>query len=329
VKSARWIATEVTLAVISTTIGWFLPDGLNALARLAGQSTLTLNPIERLLSAMVIFLFTVTLQLLLFVRSEIQDLRKDIPNVIEGALAEKAGSALDYSLLRVLLNGLDTKPESLLHVRTLLRSVSTALSNAHPDTRQAHTLMLERAITAAALEVNKLGTSGLEADLMNHLEVTRRLTEDARTYVQIQRRVFMVPDEWTQEWLRIVRTLSEQKTSCTYIVVIDRSELIKERKRTESMNRFLSRQGWQFKFCDLRDVLDTFGGQLPTDWNVELIDDKVIKLHEIPSGRYQGGTMLKMLLFSFDPRSDLGRYITYVCKSAEKVSAATFSPNTK
>jgi hypothetical protein len=282
-----------------------------------------------MLSAMVIFVFTASLQLLLFVRTEIQNLKAEIPVVIDRVLTEKTGPALDYSLLRILLNSLDNDSRSLPQIQALLRALSVALSNSHPDLRGAHSLVLERAVVAASLQAEKLGTDGLEADILDHLEVTRRLSEDAKAYVQIQRRAFRVPGEWTQEWMRLARQLSDKNIPCTYILLMQRSDLTRERDRVESMSRFLSRLGWHFDFCDLGDVLDAFGGKLPTECNIEIIDNRIVKLHEIPTGRYQGGVQLKMFLFPLDRRTPLGRYVTYICDSAHKVTSASFAANTR
>jgi hypothetical protein len=310
-RGARWIIAEAVLAVIAVGAGWIIPDGLNFLAARLGQQTLTVTATERLLAAMVVFMFTVSLQLVIAVRSETKSLRDDLPIAVERVLLAKTATAVDDTLLRLMIDGLDASPMSLVHTRRLIRSMVATLARANIHLRDAHAIVLERAVSDASRKVEHLTSDGLEADIADHLEVTRRIADGASTYLQIQRRAFLVPDEWTQEWIRFTKQLAASGTNCEYIVVLDKASAVADIRKLESMDRLLTDHGWTFRVCDLRDVLDSFGGVLPTEWNLEVINNEVVKLHEIP-GRYQGGIMPRMLLFDLAQKSDLRRYIKSV-----------------
>ncbi|WP_336215018.1 hypothetical protein [Nonomuraea sp. LPB2021202275-12-8] len=327
-KGGRWVATEAVIAASSMSIGWLIPDGLSLAAQLLGQPPLVVTPVVRLLSAMVTFMFAVSLQLMLFMRSQIRALQAGIPETVATALGQATGPALDSSLLRVLLDNLNGSQASLPGTYALLRSVTGVLTRGHVHLRDAYAMVIERALTGAEREIEKLESGGLEADILDHLEVTQRLCEGAQTYLQIQRRAFMVPEEWTQEWMRFLTSLPARGATCEYIVLLDRTTLIQERARLESMNRYLTRSGWSFKYCDLRDVSDSFGGVLPTEWNTEVIDERVIKLHEMPRGQYHGGARLRMLVYVFGQKADMQRYIQCVRRSARRFTPALFTSGT-
>lgn len=86
------------------------------------------------------------------------------------------------------------------------------------------------------------------------------------------------------------------------------------------MNSYLSQRGFTFKCCVLEDVQDSLGGTLPTQENVEVFDNKIIKLQSPPAGVYKGGIALKMTLFDISQRDDISRFVNYVTNFAEKFS---------
>jgi hypothetical protein len=324
VKSLRWIAIEALLAATSIVFGWVIPDGLNRLAHVLGQPSATVDSTERLLSSMVVFLFTVSLQLMLFVRSEIRALQEQVPRSIDNALAQQTGPALDNSLLRVILDGIDSNPSGLRHTQALLRSIARVLARAHSYLRDAEAVIIERAVANAGREIELLSHEGLEVDIRDHIEVSRRLAEDAKSYLQIQRKVFLVPQDWTGEWMRFVASLPPRGTKCEYIVLRDVASMAHERKKLESMNDYLTKVGWNFYYCDLQDVLDSFGGILPTDWNLEIIDNKIAKLQDMRADKYQGGIKLRMLLYPLAERTDLQNFVHVVSQSAHRFPGKLF-----
>lgn len=324
-KSMRWIFTEAILSITSITVGWLIPDGLNRVALLLGQPHPAPSATERLLSTMVVFLFTSTLQLILFVRSEVRNLREAVPDIVGTALADQTGAALDSSLLRIMLEGVNTNSSTLAQTRLISRSIANILGRAHAYLRDAEAVVIERAISNLSHEVELLSHDGLQVDIRDHIEISRRLSANSNTYLQIQRKTFLVPQEWTREWMDFASRLPASGTKCQYIVLVDESTLVSDRLKLESMNRFLSKAGWNFSYCALQDILDSLGGILPTEWNVEVIDGKVVKLQELATSRYQGGIKLRLLLFTLSQRNDLGNFASVVVRYSKKFSPDLFT----
>jgi hypothetical protein len=106
-------------------------------------------------------------------------------------------------------------------------------------------------------------------------------------------------------------------TSCEYVVLMPRQEIDAQFAKLDSMERFLTKASWSFKVCDLEDVLDSLGGVLPTDWNLDVFEEKVVKLQELPAGRYQGGVTLRMRLFELHQQPDLRRFVGSVAALAK------------
>ena len=90
------------------------------------------------------------------------------------------------------------------------------------------------------------------------------------------------------------------------------------------MGKYLSAHHWEFLYCDLQDVLDSFGGVLPTNWNLEVFDNLLVKVQETPAGYYQGGIKLKVALHGLDERPELLRMNAAVSRHAKRYSPGLF-----
>jgi hypothetical protein len=196
------------------------------------------------------------------------------------------------------------------------------LSPARGYVREAYLVFVERALATVSRDLLRLSGAGLEVDIADHIEITRRLAAGSGNFTQIQRRAFLVPDEWTQDWMRLVSTLPSTGTRCAYVVLMDRAEAASQMDKLDSMDRFLTKAGWSFEYCDLRDVLDSLGGVLPTEWNLDVFEGKVAKLQESPAGRYQGGVRLRMTMFDLQQEPDLRRFVDSVGTFARPHSTA-------
>jgi hypothetical protein len=122
--------------------------------------------------------------------------------------------------------------------------------------------------------------------------------------------------------MQLIDQLPARGVKCEYVVLMDHPTMRAERERLRSMEQFLTPRGWSFKYCDLQDVLDSFGGALPTSWNLDVFDNKIVKLQETPAGRYHGGVRLKMAIFDLAHGAELRRLVTWVARIAQPYAVA-------
>jgi hypothetical protein len=315
-RSVRWFVVETLIAIIAAFLGWLLPDGLNHVAILFGQPRLNATPSERLLSAVVAIFLTTTLQLIIAVREGMRTMQEELPSNFR--------RTLDSSTLTLLLNSANV-PHGVESIQRIARAAVSLIVQGKADLSDARAVVVERALTNATQDVRVLEGAGLEIDLFDNNEITQRLAAECHFYRQIQRRAYLVPGEWTQTWMRFVAELGVKPISCEYIVLMEHATFIGERKKLDSMNEYLSAHEWDFYYCDLQDVLDSFGGVLPTEWNLEVFDHRVVKLQESPSGAYHGGVRLKVALYGLDERAELQRLNAAVTRHAKKYSPALFA----
>jgi hypothetical protein len=316
-RIGRWLLIEAAVAMCAAVVGWLLPDGLNLLSRAFGQPPLAVSPIERLLAALVTFMFATSLQVTLRIGTEIRKAQETFPATIETAIMSKAGQVVDASVARILLGMAVADPATLLRIGGLLRSAVEPVAHAHSYLQDAYAVIIERALANASHEMQKVTGGGLEVDIADHVEITHRLAERYGAYVHIQRRAFLVPAEWTKQWMQMIDNLPKRAIKCEYVVLLDRRTLVEERVRLQSMHLFLKARDWSFRYCDLQDVLDSFGGKLPTTWNLDVFGDEVVKLQETPAGRYHGGVRLRMAIFDLSHGAELRRMVTCVARFAQ------------
>jgi hypothetical protein len=183
----------------------------------------------------------------------------------------------------------------------------------------AYSVILERSASQVADRLRELAGKGVEVDLFDHLETTRRLIGRSQSYIQIQRKAFLVPDEWTVEWMRLVDEIARGGTKCQYIVLMTKPAMQSELVKLRSMCAYLTKRKFIFALCDEYAVLDALGGKMPTKGNVEVFDDTVVKLQSVPDGQYQGGITLNMVLNDLREREDLRRFVAAVTRLAQKM----------
>jgi hypothetical protein len=315
-KSIRWFVMETLIAVTSAVLGWLLPDGLNRLAVILQQPPLTVTPIDRLLSAMVVFVFATSLQLIITTREGMRAMQHELPVSIQ--------KVLDSSVLRLFLDNIAQSPHGVVSMERIATAAVSPLAQGHIGLLDARAVIVERALTNATQDIRLLGGAGLEVDIFDNNEITLRLASDCHSYRQIQRKAYQVPGEWTQTWMRFVAELGAKAVSCEYIVLMDRASFVSDRKKLDSMNQYLSEHHWDFYYCDLQDVLDSFGGVLPTEWNLEVFDLRIVKLQETLAGFYHGGVRLRVALYGLDERAELRRLDAAVTRNAKKYSPKLF-----
>lgn len=188
-------------------------------------------------------------------------------------------------------------------------------------------VFLEREFASLSGRLNELFSDGTLIDIADHVRMTRRLCANAETYLQIQRRAFRVPDEWTNEWCEFLEYLGHnKKIRKKYVVVLNQNEMTSSIERLNSMDRYLSQERVEFYVCDLERVRDALGGVLPTNRVIELFDKSVIKAADLPTGRYRGGNMLGMSVYDAAKRPDLMKYIEAVEAGSKSVREIRTQP---
>jgi hypothetical protein len=263
-----------------------------------------------------VFLFVTTLQLIIAVRDGARNLQQELPSNVE--------KVLDSSVLQLFLNNVAKHPQGVMSMERIMKAALSPLTYGNLGLFDARAVVVERALVNATQDVRLLSGAGLEVDIFDNNEITMRLAADCHSYRQIQRKAYQVPGEWTQTWMRFVAELGAKAISCQYIVLMERDTFVNERKRLDSMDKYLTKHHWDFYYCDLQDVLDSFGGVLPTEGNLEVFDLRILKLQETPSGSYHGGVRLIVSLQGLDEREELRRLNADVTKHAKRYSPALF-----
>jgi hypothetical protein len=315
-KSARWFVIEIVVAIMSSILGWLLPDGLNYVAHILQQKSLAVTPVERFLSALVIFLFVTTIQLIITTRETANSILEELPMNIQ--------KLLDKSVLSIFLDRIAQSPQGIESMERIVAAAMSPLSYGNIALIDARAVIIERALASATQDIQLISNTGLDVDIFDNNEITMRLASRCYSYKQIQRKAYQVPGEWTQTWMRFVAELGAKQVSCEYVVLIDRQTAVDNRKKLDSMQKYLCAHNWTFYYCDLKDVLDSLGGVLPTDWNLEVFDRQIIKIQETPAGFYHGGIRLKVALYGLDERAEMRRMAEAVAKHSRKYPAGLF-----
>ncbi len=323
-NNIKWIFKGIIIALASGVFAWFFNDGLNWILQSFGLATFPTNPLTKVLSFFSIFLFMTGADLMVNIRAETNNYKKEISDSISTSLITNAGMAIDNSLLRVIWPGLDVNPKSLLRIIAITRSLIYPLTKISGRLLDAYSVVIERDIHAYAENIQKLGSDGFSVDIADHIETSKRLARDANSYVQIQRKTFLVPDEWTSEWRFFVDWMSQHSIPSKYIVLIDEETLIKNKAKLESMNKFLTQRRWSFLYCNLDHVKDSLGGKLPTEDNVEVFDNEILKIQGLPKGVYQGGIKLNMRFLELAKNDDFRRFLQTISNFSQEYSLSLY-----
>ncbi len=318
-NAARWIGRSAFLFALSFAVGWFIPDGLGRLGSMFGGSDLSITSTDRLLSFFVVFMFLTAVDLMIWLRGEIRALRESIPLAVRRVLLADTSTALDGSLLQVMFDGFRANPANHSHMVTLLRSFFVVMARVPSNLLAGYSVILERSIQTLDKSLHQLAGEGLVGDIRDTVEITKRLAERSQSYLQIQRRAFRVPEEWTKEWMQLVEALGKQSIACEYIVLLPRDRLDVDLAKLESMDAYLTGHNWRFRYCEVEAVLNSLGGALPTDRVVEVFDNRIAKLQELPDGRYRGGIKLKMTVIDLEQRGDVRHFVTCILNSATRL----------
>lgn len=314
----RWLGVSILLFCLSAVLSLFLPNGFNWLMALFGENPVVITPTIRLYWFLFIFLFLRGVETTFWARSEFTRLFAKFSNSFDESITRKLDDLLSRSLLRFFWPSVGTNSEQFLLLSNRFHTLMSPLVSIHASLLPAYSVLIERRIQEFENQISRISTTGCTADIATHIAISRRLTADASAYLQIQRRAFRAPEEWTQEWCEFVTDLSRQRISCQYIVLADRTLLVAERERLCSMEKYLRERRFVFGFCDAKHVEDSLGGTLPTDDVVEVFDNNAVKLAALPEGKYRGGIHLNLILTRLAQRDDLRKMVECVVRGSER-----------
>jgi hypothetical protein len=321
--STKWILISIVLFILSTAIGWLIPDGLNWISQLLHRPTITISPTDRLFSFMLAFAFMTSIELIIWVRTEFHEMKSELPQLVRTTLERCTTSALDESLFQIFWKELKENPEVNSEIRKLLNLFMESIIPMISDPFfVAYSVIIEKLVRKTSSEIQTLRGGIYTVDVADHLEITRRLSQHCTRYIQIQRKAYLVPDDWTNEWMRFIDFLSTQPISCEYVVLMDKQSLKQNKEKLDSMNLFLTKRKVAFKCCDLTHVLDSLGGSLPMESIVESFDDKYVKTQDFKGDKYQGGIKVRVTLINLAQRSDVLQFINCVQKFAQKYDSS-------
>jgi hypothetical protein len=186
------------------------------------------------------------------------------------------------------------------------------LSNVPPSLIEAYSVLVEKGLQDIESTIDALDGAGLEVDINQHIEISRRCAQTAASFVTINRAAFLVPDEWTRDWCQFVDELGAQRISKEYIVLMSKQDLADAAPKIQTMQTYLSKRGWTLRTCDVVDLRESFGGVLPTEANVDVIDGRVAKLQQPPAGGYRGGIKLTLTIVDLNRSPELRRFVSRV-----------------
>lgn len=328
-RGPSWIIKSALAFIGSFVAGWFLPDGLNWLVDRLGEEQFEVSPLIRFFSFLISFVIVSSVELLLWTRRELASgldaIRSEVQGAVAAAIPTAVGRGLSESavlnaqgaVLAALVPVLTRTPADGPLVAGHISRFSAVLQQVPEGLLHGYSVIVDRELTALETRVSGVANHGHPVDIVDHVEMTRQLAQRSRTFTQINRRAFQVPEEWTAEWIRLVAELGQRpELARTYIVLISEAQITVQSGLLARMDAYLRNHNWDFKVCAEETIQDSLGGTLPTDQNIDAFDGGIVKLQAVPSGRYRGGIMLTLTLTRLGPNSSLQRFIRSVVDNA-------------
>jgi hypothetical protein len=311
-ETRTWLLVFSATFIASVAVGWFLPDGLNQLARLLDQPEVPTSALTRFFSFLLVFVISAGFESLVWVRRQTMVTAERVTEAVERGVVLGVVAAAESAVLRSAVPYAAGTPGDASIVGHLLKTFGTLLAAIPPGLLAGYSVMLENGLATLRNDVDAVASPGLKISIREHLEITRRLAREAKTFTQINRRAYLAPQQWTQEWLHLVDELGARDLATEYIVLMSAKDLAARTVEIESMREYLTEHRWMFKCCEIEQVRDALGGRIPTEANVDVYDSRVAKLQTPPEGRYRGGIELDMTLADLDHRPDLLSFVMAV-----------------
>jgi hypothetical protein len=319
-EGRRWFGGILAAFLASLLLGWLLPNGLNEFSRLTGQEEIPTTPLVHFFCFAMAFFLTLGTELLLWSRRHTADAIESITRAVKEGLATGTAAAMKLAVVRSILPHHDADAAQTSRSIELLTAYADVLATIPQPMLNGYSVLVEDGLARMESDLRSVASTGLEVNIQRHVEITRRLTAEARSFLQINRKSFLVPDEWTQEWLDLVDELGARaKLEKHYTVLMGSEDLRRHRDEIAGMAAYLDQRGWQLSTCSLEKVSDGLGSSVPTMANLDVYDGRFAKLQSPPEGRYRGGVRLEMTLVELDRRPELRRFINAVVQYATPV----------
>jgi hypothetical protein len=233
--------------------------------------------------------------------------RRDLINESTKQTKQTVSDTINESLSLALFGKLHP---SLLGSQIIqsFRSLMLKANSGAEETGAIVAAFLEHKLLENSRQIDELFAGGVDLPVSDHVAMTEKLASQFGDYVQIQRKAFLVPNEWTSEWLSLVERLSATKTRSQYILVASSEMIESERAKIISMAKYLAKMKINFKVCELSKLTDACGADHGEGFTVEIFGSKVVKLVSTPEGKYRGGVKLKLSISSTTSRPELTSY---------------------
>lgn len=216
----------------------------------------------------------------------------------------------ERALVRAILPQTAGSEEAAAESARLLRNFGTLLQSVPAHLLPGFGVLIRKGIDRTGRDLEAVANHGLNVDVEEHLQITRRLAGSNRGFLQIQRRAFNVPADWTQEWIDLVDEFGKRSPTPEYIVLMRATELEAARAKVHEMSEYLSTRGWSFKCCELDRVEEILGQGGPTD-NLDVYGEIAVKLHP-PADGYRNRPNFDLRLVDLAGQADLQRFIARV-----------------
>lgn len=308
----RWIVVVSIAFLLSLASGWFLPDGLNKLAKSLGQPTVPATALTRFFCFALLFVITAATELLLWTRQQTSETLRNVTETVERQLQASAAVATEGAVLRTVLPALDATPEEASCSAALVKTFGSVLASIPRGLLIGYSVLIENGLANVDDDIHAVGAGGLRVNIRQHVEITRRLAHQASSFTQINRKAFDVPRQWTQEWLDLVDELGARTLSTEYIVLMPAAQLQAKRQEIARMRAYLEARSWTLRCCEVERIEDALGGALPTQANLDVYDGDIAKLQTPPSGEYRGGIELSMQLVELRRQPAIRSFVTAV-----------------
>jgi hypothetical protein len=316
-----WIFATAVVAAVTTLGGWYIIDGLNVIADLLGKPKAPVNAETRAYSSIALFLAGVALEVVVWSRGKIDESVAETMQRVQASLDDGVHRAVEDAVLQSLL---PTGPEVDRGSRFigLSKTFVALVADVPASLLPGYSVILEAKLAELSVTLRDFERSGAQVNVFGHLEMTRRFSETASSFLQINRRAFHAPSEWTQEWCSFVAEMGRRDVMSEYIVLMSQADLIKHAPQIKSMDSYLRARRWTMGVCMVEDVMDALGGHLTTPSNVDVYDARVAKLQTPPNdGRYQGGIDLDLRLVELSRDQELASFVRTVTQFATPAKA--------
>jgi hypothetical protein len=318
-EARRWILWLGAAFLLALALGWLLPNGLNVLARLFGQPEVPETALVHFFCFAMAFFASASVELLIWMRQRTTQALEDLDEVVRSGLEAGVPDAVSNAVLRTVLPNTSGSREGAEDNARLLFAYANLLATVPPRLLSGYSVLIEDGVAQVEHDLRSVASTGLEVNIQRHVEITRRLTARAHAFVQINRKAFDVPRQWTQEWLDLVEELGARDLNSEYIVLMTSEALAEADLQLRSMAKYLESRNWNFRCCAVEKVRDALGGLIPTEANLDIYDAEIAKLQSPPKGEYVGGVKLNLQLLELQRHPEVAHYIDVVRQYARSL----------